>query len=128
MDFARLDLTCGSPVEMLDVHAPLSGDISDQLGRCTFAANLQHALNFLAKWGGGELSKLEVEVLERGVEAFGYERPAAPYQEEKGRLLSPLVGWAARTLLYRYWPALIAIGLGIAALVVWRARARSRRR
>ena len=128
VDFARLDLTCGSPVEMLDVHAPLSGDISDKLGRYTFAANLQSTLNFIQEWGGNDLSKLEVEVLERGVEAFGCEQPAAPYQEEKGRLLSPVVGWAARTLLYRYWPVLIAVGLGIAALVVWRARARSRRR
>ena len=82
MDFARLDLTCGSPVGMLEVHAPLSGDISDKLGRHTFAANLKYTLNFLDKWGGEELSKLEVEVLERGLEAFGCERPAAPYQEE----------------------------------------------
>jgi hypothetical protein len=33
VDFARLDLTCGSPVEMLDAHAPLSGDVSEGLGR-----------------------------------------------------------------------------------------------
>jgi len=126
VDFARLDLACGTPVEMLDVHAPLSGDVSDKLGRYTFAANLQHTLNFLQKWGGTELSAFEVEVLEQGLEGFGCERPAAPYQDEKGRLLPPVVGWAALALLHHYWPALLAVGLGIAVLVVWRARRQRR--
>jgi hypothetical protein len=124
VDFARLDFTCGTPIEMLDVHAPLSGDVSDTLGRYTFVANLQHTLSFLDKWGQAGLSEFEVEVLERGLEAFACERPAAPYQEEKGRLLSPVVGWAALALLHRYWPILLALGLGLAALVVWRRRAR----
>lgn len=119
-------MACGAPVEMLDVHAPLSGDVSDKLGRYTFAANLQHTLSFLQQWGGAELSAFEVEVLERGLEGFSCERPAAPYQEEKGRLLPPVVGWAALALLHRCWPALLAVGLGTAALAVWQARRRRR--
>ena len=111
---------------MLDVHAPLSGDVSDKLSRYTFDANLQHTLNYLEKRGNVGLSDLEVEVLERGLETFACEQPAAPYQEEKGRLLPPVVGWAALALLHRYWPALLAVGLGIAVLVVWRARHRRR--
>jgi len=126
VDFARLDLACGTPVEMLDVHAPLSGDVSDKLSRYTFDANLQHTLNFLEKRGNVGLSDLEVEVLERGLESFACERPAAPYQEEKGRLLSPVVGWATLALLHRYWPALLALGLSVAVLVVWWARRRHR--
>lgn len=128
VDFDSLDLTCGSPVEMLDVHAPLFGDVSDRLGHYTFDANLQHTLNFLAKWGHAGPSDLEVEVLERGLQSFACERPAAPYQEEKGRLLSPVVGWAALALLHRYWPALIVLGMGSGVLVVWSRHTRRRRR
>jgi len=127
LDFAKLDFSCNTPVEMLDVHAPLSGDISDKLDRYTFEANLQHTLNFVEKWGGTELSPLEVEVLERGVTSFACERPAAPYQEERKLMVSPLVGWAAFALLHRLWPVGVVVGLGVAALVVWRVQARGRR-
>jgi len=128
VDLAGLDLACGTPVQMLDVHAPLAGDISDSLGRYTFEANLQCTLNFLEKWGGAAPSPLEVEVLERGVASFPCERPAAPYQEEKKLIVSPLVGWAALALLHRLWPVGVVVGLGVAALVIWRVRARGRRR
>jgi hypothetical protein len=127
VDFDRLDFTCGTPVEMLDVHAPLSGDISDKLGRYTFEDNLQHTLNFLEKWGGIELSPLEVEVLERGLNSFPWERPTAPYQEETKLVLSPLVGWATLTLLHRLWPVGLILGLGAAALIIWRPRVRRQR-
>jgi choloylglycine hydrolase len=118
VDFAQMDFACGTPVEMLDVHAPLAGDISNKLGRYAFDTNLRYTLNFLERWGGTGPSPLEVEVLERGVTSFPCERPAAPYQEEKERLLPPVVGWAALALLHRFWPLVLALGLGIAALVV----------
>jgi penicillin V acylase-like amidase (Ntn superfamily) len=127
VDFAKLDFACGTPMQMLDVHAPLSGDISDKLGQYTFEANLRHTLNFLDKWGGIELSPLEVEVLERGVTSFPCERPAAPYQEETQLMVSPLVGWAALALLHRLWPVGVILGLGVVALVVWRMQVRSQR-
>jgi len=81
----------------------------------------------------GSISSLKLEGKLRVTQsyrsqAFGCERAAAPCQEEKERPLSPVVAWAVRTLLYRYWPVLIAVGLGIAALVVWRVRAWGRRR
>ena len=127
VEFARLDFDCSTPVEMLDIHAPLSGDVSNELGRYTFKANLQYTLNFLEKWGGTELSPLEVEVLERGVTSFPCERPAPPYREETKLMVSPLVGWAALALLHRLWPVGVVVGLGVAALVVWRVLARGRR-
>jgi choloylglycine hydrolase len=127
MDFAKLDFDCGTPVEMLDVHTPLSGNISDRLGRYTFDANLQHTLNFLEKWGGTELSALEVEVLARGLGTFGCERPVTPYQEETQLSLSPVVGWAVLAVFHRLWPAVIVLGLGVAALVVWRVWGRRQR-
>jgi penicillin V acylase-like amidase (Ntn superfamily) len=128
VDFARLDFDCSSPVETLDVHAPLAGDVSDQLGRYTFDANLQHTLNFLEKWGGTDLSALEVEVLERGLDTFACQDPAVPSQEERELLLPPVVGWAALALLHRLWPIGVAVGLGVVALSAWRAQARRRRR
>jgi penicillin V acylase-like amidase (Ntn superfamily) len=128
VDFAELDFSCNTPVEMLDVHAPLSGDVSHDLGRYTFDANLKHTLNFLEKWGGIELSALEVEVLERGLESFGCRAPAAPYQAERERLVSPLVGWAGLALLHRFWPIAAVAGLGVTALVWRQVRIRSRRK
>jgi len=73
------------------------------------------------------VSPLEVEVLERGVTSFPCERPAAPYQEERMLMVSPLVGWAALALLHRLWPVGVLVGLGVAALVVWRVQTRGRR-
>jgi penicillin V acylase-like amidase (Ntn superfamily) len=122
LDFAKLNFDCGSPVQMLDVHAPLSGDISDKLGQFTFAANLQHTLNFLNKWENMQLSALEVEVLERGLASFPCDRTATAYQEESTRLVPPLVGWVALALLYRFWPVGIILVLGLVALGVWRVR------
>jgi penicillin V acylase-like amidase (Ntn superfamily) len=123
LDFAALDFSCGSPIEMLDVHAPLSGDVSGDLGRYTFKTNLEYTRNFLSKWGG-DLSPLEIEVLERGLDSFSCRGPAAPYQEERAQLISPLVGWATRALFYRLWPVGAIVALGIVALAGWRWRVR----
>jgi choloylglycine hydrolase len=128
VDFAKLDFACGAPVQMLDVHAPMSADVSDKLGRYTFKANLQHTLNFLEKWGGMEQSPLEVEVLERGLASFPCERPAAPYQEERKPIIPPVVAWAALALLHRLWTVGVAVGLAVAATIVLRVHARDRRR
>jgi choloylglycine hydrolase len=133
--FAKLDFTCGTPVQMLDVHSfgytqgegtPLSGDVSEGLGSYTFEANLQYTLNFLEKWERVALSPFKVEVLERGLTGFPCERPAAPYQEAKARAISPLVGWVARALLHRLWPWGVVVGLGIVAIIVWRVMQRKR--
>jgi penicillin V acylase-like amidase (Ntn superfamily) len=122
VEFSRLDLSCSAPAQMLDVHAPLSGDVSDQLDRVTFEANLEYTRNFLDKWEGIDLSALEVEVLERGLASFPCRRLTVPLQEEKGRLVSPLVSWAALALLHRLWPVVGIVGLGLVGLLVWRAR------
>ena len=73
------------------------------------------------------MSPLEVEVLERGVTSFPCERPAAPYQEKRKLMVSPLVGWATLALLHRLWPVGVVVGLGVAALVVWRVQTRGLR-
>lgn len=84
-------------------------------------------LTFREKSGPTDLSPLEVEVLERGATGFPCERPAAPYQEERELMISPLVGWAALALLHRLWPVGVIVGLTVVALAVWRMRARGRR-
>ncbi len=123
VDFARLDLDCGTPAAVLDVHAPLSGDVSEALGTFTFRDNLRQTQRFLREWGNLAISPLEVEVLERGIASFPCERPAAPYQEEATRVVPPLVGWVALALLHRVWPAAGILALGVGILVVLRARA-----
>ena len=126
LDFTKLDFSCGSLAQMLDVHAQLSGDISDKLGQYTFEANLRSTLNYLEKYGGVEISELEVEVLERGISTFPCEQPPTPYQEEIKLLVSPVVGWAALTLFHRYWFVGIILGIGIVTLAIWRIKLRSR--
>jgi choloylglycine hydrolase len=128
IDFTRLDFVCGTPIEMLDVHAALAGDVSNELGKYTFEANLQHTLHFLEEWDGIELSALEVEVLERGLNSFACQRQVSPYQEEVERLLSPLVGWAALVLLHRFWVAGPILAFCCVVLVVWRTQSQRRRR
>lgn len=125
VDLTRLDFDCGTPVEMLDVHAPFSDDITDKFDGYSFDANLQTTLNFLEKWGS-DISPQEVEVLERGFEAFGCKHSVIPYQEEREQLLPPTVSWATLFLLRRFWPLGIVLLPSITILVVWRVRVRAR--
>ncbi|MEJ2208081.1 MAG: linear amide C-N hydrolase [Anaerolineae bacterium] len=128
VDLARLDLSCDSPAQMLDIHAPLAGDVSDRLEPFDFQANLQYTLDFLDQWGNRELSPLEVEVLQRGLASFSCAPSTVPYQEERTRLLSPLVGWAALALFHRLWPLGLVAGLAAGAVVTRRVWIRRRHR
>ena len=122
VDLARLDFDCAKPAQMLDVHAPLSGDISGRLEPFNFEENLLATQNFLEKWGG--VSPLQAETLERGADSWDCMNPATPYQEERKLLWSPVVGWAARALLHRYWPVGVVLLLGVVIVVAWRVWAR----
>jgi len=123
VDFARLDFNCGTPVEMHDIHAPLTGDISDKLGYYSFEANLESTLNYLQYVRGpDEVWAFGEEVMGRGIESFGCERTTLQYQDEKEQLLPPTVGWMALAVFYRYWSLGIVLLLGIAVLVGWRIR------
>jgi hypothetical protein len=127
VDFARLDFDCDTPVEMLDVNAPLAGDISDKLDRFSFDVNLERTVSYNQEWTDSGVSAFEFEMMERGLESFACERTALQYQEEQKRLLPPVAGWVALALFYRYWPVGVVLLLGVAALVGWRVRARRRR-
>ncbi len=128
VDFARLNFDCGSPVEMHDIHTPLTGDISDKLDPYSFDANLESTLNYLQKLRRPEVWAFGEEVMARGFESFSCERTALQYQEEQERLLPPTIGWAALALFYRYWPVGLVLLLGITVLVRWRVRVRRRRK
>jgi penicillin V acylase-like amidase (Ntn superfamily) len=128
VDFARLDFDCDTPVEMLDVNAPLAGDISDKLDRYSFDANFESTLNYLQKLRGDEVSAFGEEVMIRGIESFGCERTSLEYQEEQKRLLPPVAGWVVLALFHRYWPVGVVLLLGVAVLVGWRVRARRQRK
>jgi penicillin V acylase-like amidase (Ntn superfamily) len=45
------DLRCGAPVQMLDIHAGLSGDISGDLFDFDFGLNYDHLESFMEAWG-----------------------------------------------------------------------------
>ncbi|MCP4542198.1 MAG: serine hydrolase [Chloroflexi bacterium] len=51
LDLDNLDFTCGTPVEMLDVHEDLVGDISDELGTYSHQISFDHMMHFLQEWG-----------------------------------------------------------------------------
>jgi penicillin V acylase-like amidase (Ntn superfamily) len=128
VDFSNLDFNCGKPLQILDINAPLTGEVSDDLGPLSFRSNLARTIAFLEQWGESdlELSNFEVEVLERGVSSFACRPAAAFYQDARTQIIPPLAGWVALALLHRYWPIVAGIGAGGIVLVAWRMRARSR--
>jgi choloylglycine hydrolase len=69
IDFSTLDLACGTPVQMLDVQAHLSGDISDDLESYSHDASLDHLANMLELLGLG-VSREQTEALLQQIENF----------------------------------------------------------
>jgi hypothetical protein len=51
IDLGELDFACSTPVLMLDVHAPLSGDVSDDLQVYSHDIALDHFVNVMGKLG-----------------------------------------------------------------------------
>lgn len=69
IDLGKLDFTCGTEVQMLDVHADLSGDIGDDLETYSHDASLDHYVNVLEQLGLGS-SRDQLESLLRQLERF----------------------------------------------------------
>jgi hypothetical protein len=68
IDFSRLDFACGTPVQMLNVNADLSGDISDDFETYSHDASLDHLANMLEVLGMGiprEQTKALLQHMER---------------------------------------------------------------
>jgi len=51
LDFYKFDLACDTPVKMLDIHAELSGDVSEDFFDFSYEISYQHYLTFCQKWG-----------------------------------------------------------------------------
>jgi CubicO group peptidase (beta-lactamase class C family)/penicillin V acylase-like amidase (Ntn superfamily) len=69
LDLDKLDFTCGTSVEMLDVHENLAGDISSELGTYSHQVSFDHMTHFLQEWGLGAQSEW-VETFLREAEDF----------------------------------------------------------
>jgi choloylglycine hydrolase len=115
VDLNRLDFTCGTPVQMLDVHADLRGDIEDDLEAYSHEVSLVHFVNVLGELGLGN-SRDQLGSLLRHMESF----PCVDGGEHV----------AQDTLWYSWWTWLIgAAVLVVVALAVWHgARRRVERR
>jgi len=51
LDLESFDLGCGSPVQMLDLQAPLSGDVADAFFDFSYNINFEHTERFMNNWG-----------------------------------------------------------------------------
>ena len=114
---ADLDLSCRTPARMLDVHAPGSGDIGDQLVAYSHAAGFAHAVIFFTQYEGFSMSPFLVDTLLTGLESFPCQEdrtPAAMDLQRYSLIMPPTVVWAGRTLLHRLlpgWAALVGVSL-----------------
>jgi penicillin V acylase-like amidase (Ntn superfamily) len=120
IDFSRLDFSCSSPVQMLDVHAPLSGDISDRMPEYSHRANLDHTFESLQVFGVDIPSPL-VRALVWGVERSPCMQDAGvlPYGGGAGVPLPPVLVWPGLHLLewwYSIWIPLVMVSL---AILIW---------
>ena len=96
IDFSKLDFTCGTPVQMLDIHADLSGDISDDLEAYSHDASLDLFALVLEKLGL-ETHREQLESLLQQMERF-------PCADGKGHMVQepsqiPLWIWLVAALL-----------------------------
>ncbi|MBN2392140.1 MAG: linear amide C-N hydrolase [Anaerolineae bacterium] len=69
IDFSQLDFSCSTPVQMLDVHAELSGDVSDDFVPYSHEVNLAHIMNVLNKFGY-DAPRGEMEGLLQQIESY----------------------------------------------------------
>jgi len=67
---AKLDFSCTTPVQMLDIHQDLSGDISNEFVDYSPEVNLNHFLRFIEKWGLSNVSPDEIKELTEHLESF----------------------------------------------------------
>lgn len=128
-----LDFSCHTPVMMLDVHADVSGDISDSLVVYSREVSLDHTLNFVAQYERLDLPPLLADALLAGLESFPCVAGEADAVAEAGLLLKdgmpllpPRVKWVGLTVLRRLWPVWIPLTLLSLAFVIYRLARRPR--
>jgi choloylglycine hydrolase len=122
VDFSKLDFSCGTPVQMLDIHEKLSGDVSDDLMPYSHEMSLDHLAKALATLGintpRDDLDKglqelenypcMDSEENLPGEKSFGNENVS-----------SDLPSWV--------WPAVVAMLVIASLLILYGIRRRVRR-
>jgi hypothetical protein len=127
VDFDNLDFSCQTPVKMLDVHAPGSGDVSGEFELYNHKASLAHTVNFMEEYERLDYPTVLLEVLLRGLEGFPCMEEEVEegsishlFQEDYDPLLPMRVTWAARALVLNIWPYWVALTLLGLVYVIWR--------
>jgi penicillin V acylase-like amidase (Ntn superfamily) len=127
VDFAKLDFSCDAPILVQDIHAELSGDISDKFAPYSHRASVEHTLAFLERYERTGYPPLVVEVLIRGMSSFPCRKDAPigqastpPALEEGDLLIPPPVLWAGLAIFYWVWPVWVPLTLLSLAYVAWR--------
>ena len=103
IDFSRLDFACGTPVQMLNVNADLSGDISDDFGTYSHDASLDHLANMLEVLGMG-IPREQTKALLQHMERF----PCADGEEhivQETPRVSPWLLPITAAVLVTFWEA-----------------------
>jgi len=126
VDLAKLDFSCDAPILVQDIHADLSGDVSDAFAPYSHRAGVEHTLGFLNRYTRVEYSRLEIEVLLRGLTSFPCRKDGAvgqagalPALEDGNLRLSPLVRWAGLAIFHWVWPAWILLAALSLIYLVW---------
>ena len=119
IDFGRLDFSCSSPAQMLDVHAEMSGDISDDLPQYSHGANLDHVFASLEEFDI-DIPPVLVRALVWGAESFPCMEGADVFPYPGGdSLLPPILIWPGLNVLKRVLLIWAPLALGSLAFLVW---------
>jgi penicillin V acylase-like amidase (Ntn superfamily) len=116
IDFSQLDFSCGTPVHMLDVHAELSGDVSNDFIPYSHEVSLAHIMNVLGKFGY-DAPRDEMERLLQQIEGY----PCAGDEENATRDMS-------QGFFSRFWPVAAAIAVIVLLVIGYVIRRRVGRR
>jgi penicillin V acylase-like amidase (Ntn superfamily) len=73
VEFSKLDFSGRTPVMMLNVHADLSGDVSDDLVVYSHEVSLKHAIDFFEKYERLDYPPAFLDAMLRRLENFLYE-------------------------------------------------------
>ena len=84
-DLLEFDISCRSPVQMLDVQAPLSGHVSPFFQDVTFEAACDHFRHFKGSWQGENPSQSEIENEIRYYMDFPCKGLSSPPRRPSGR-------------------------------------------
>jgi penicillin V acylase-like amidase (Ntn superfamily) len=127
LDFNSLNFSCQSPVQMLDIHAAGSGDVSGELVLYDHKVSLNHTLNFFEEYERLDYPPVLLECLLRGLESFPCMeeevqdgRISLPYMESYDPLLPVRVTYIARGIILNVWPFWVPLTLLSLVYVIWR--------